>query len=313
MLLAYSDGKFIVPRARQAYDAELEAQIGIRMKSVAQLQLVLGLTALAAASVSAQNAKWQIDAGHSTASVFLAQSGDPDPGLNIAVAMAAGTVDLDSADPSKLSLQLNIIPADQDQALLNSNGTLRAGAYAALSRYTVISFQSESAVRDQSGKLQLTGNVTVTYVEREAPADWNVGYSGPTVVTPGSESATRKFTFTFDKSASDIAYGQKVGWMEITGLGKIPLEDFPTLRHWLWSSVWPMLVEDRSCYGPNYSISMREYHGAVCTGQLVETKPPKEVPYSSGSGLDYSGPRFETPQKINEVRILLDLKMREPH
>lgn len=283
------------------------------MKSVAQLPLLFGLTVLAAASVSAQNVKWQIDAGHSTASIFLAQSGDPDPGLNLAVAMAAGTMELDSADPSKLSLQLNIIPADQDQTLLNPNGTLRTSAYAALSRYTVMSFQTKSAVRDQSGKLQLTGDVTVTYVEREAPSDWNIGYSGPTVITPVSKSATRKVTFAFDKSASDISYGQKVGWMEITGLGKIPLEDFPALRDWLWSSVWPTLVEDRSCYGPNYSVSMREYHGAVCTGHLVETKPPKEVPFSSGSGLDYSGPRFETPRKIDEVRILLDLKMREPH
>src|SRR6202035_1889097 len=33
-----------------------------RMKSAAQLPLVLGVTALAAASVSAQNIKWQIDA-----------------------------------------------------------------------------------------------------------------------------------------------------------------------------------------------------------------------------------------------------------
>jgi len=74
------------------------------MKSVAQLPLLLGLTVLAAASVSAQNVKWQIDAGHSTASIFLAQSGDPDPGLKIAVALAAGTMELDSADPSKLSL-----------------------------------------------------------------------------------------------------------------------------------------------------------------------------------------------------------------
>jgi polyisoprenoid-binding protein YceI len=283
------------------------------MKSVAQLPLLLGLTVLAAASVSAQNVKWQIDAGHSTVSIFLAQSGDPDPGLNFAVAMAAGTMELDSADPSKLSLQLNIIPADQDQVFLNPNGTLRAGAYAALSRYTVMSFQTKSAVRDQTGKLELTGDVTITYVEREAPSDWNIGYSGPTVITPVSKSATRKVTFTFDKSASDIAYGQKVGWMEITGLGRIPLEDLPALRDWLSNSIWPTLVEDRSCYGPNYSVSMREYHGAVCTGQLVETKPTKEVPYSSGSGLDYSGPRFETPQKIDEVRILLDLKMREPH
>jgi polyisoprenoid-binding protein YceI len=282
------------------------------MKSASQLPLLLSLAVLAVASVSAQSAKWQIDAGHSTASIFLAQSGDTDPGINIAVAIAAGTMEIDSADPSKFSLQLSIIPADQGDALLDPHGTLNPGAYAALSRYTVMSFQSKSAVRDQSGELQLTGDVTTSYVEREAPSDWNIAYSGPTVITPVSKSATRTVTFTFDKSASEIAYGRKVGWMEFTGRGKIPLEDLPAMRFWLSNSVWPTLVEDRHCYTPNYSVSMRDYHGAVCTGNVVETRPRKGIADGSTSGLDYSGPRYETPQKINEVRLVLDLKMREP-
>lgn len=282
------------------------------MKVTAQLPLLLGLTVLAVASVLAQNAKWQIDTGHSTASIFLAQSGDTDPGINIAVAIAAGTMEFDSADPSKFSLQLNIIPADQGDVLLDFHGKLRAGAYAALSRYTVMSFESKSAVRDPSGELQMSGDVIITYVEREAPSDWNIAYSGPTVITPVSKSATRTVTFTFDKTASEIAYGQKVGWMEITGRAKIPLEDLPSMRFWLSNSVWPTLVEDRNCYIPNYSVSMRDYHGAVCTGNVVETNPRKRVADGSTSGLDYSGPRFETPQKINEVRLVLDLKTREP-
>lgn len=282
------------------------------MRCLAQLKVVLGFALFSAVSVYGQNAKWQIDAGHSTASIFLAQSGETDPGINLAVAIAAGTMELDSADPSKLSLQLNIIPADQGDALLDPHGRLRPGAYAALSRYTVMSFQSKSAVRDQSGELQLTGNVAFTYVEREAPADWNIAYSGPAVITPVSKSATHTVTFTLDKSASEIAYGQKVGWMEIMGRGTIPLEDLPAMRFWLSNSVWPTLVEDRYCYTPNYSVSMRDYHGAVCTGNVVETKPRKRVADGSTSGLDYSGPRYETPQKINEVRIVLDLKMWEP-
>jgi hypothetical protein len=158
----------------------------------------------------------------------------------------------------------------------------------------------------------LTGDVTITYVEREAPSDWNIAYSGPTVIAPISKSATRSVNFTLDKSAPEIAYGQKVGWMEITGRGKIPLEDLPAMRFWLSNSVWPTLVEDRNCYMPNYSVSMRDYHGAVCTGNVIETKPRKRVADGSTSGLDYSGPRYETPQKINEARIVLDLKMREP-
>jgi polyisoprenoid-binding protein YceI len=282
------------------------------MKSATRLPLLLGLTVLVVASVSAQIVKWQIDAGHSTASIFLAQSGDADPGINVAVAIAAGTMEIDSADPSKFSLQLNIIPADQGDALLEAHGTLRARAYAALSRYTVMSFQSKSALRDPSGELKLTGDVTITYVEREGPSDWNVAYSGPVAITPVNKSATHTVTFTFDKSASEIAYGQKVGWMEITGDGKIPLEDSPAMRFWLSNSVWPTLVQDRHCYTPNYSVNMRDYHGAVCTGNVVETMPRKRIADGSTSGLDYSGPRYETPQKINEVRLVLDLKMREP-
>lgn len=285
------------------------------MKSAGQLPLLMGLavvTVLSVASVSAQSAKWQIDAGHSTASIFLAQSGDGDPGLNIAVAIAAGTIEFDSADPSKLSLRLNIIPADQGDALLDPTGMLRSGAYAALSRYTVMNFQSQSALRDPNGELQLTGDVTITYVEREASSDWSIAYSGPTAITPVSKSTTRTVTFTFHKSSSEIAYGRKVGWMEVIGRGKVPLEDLPNMRFWLSNSVWPRLVQDRNCYTPNYSVSMRDYHGTVCTGNVVETQPRKRVADGSASGLDYSGPRFDTPQKINEVRFALDLRVREP-
>jgi len=277
------------------------------MKPGALLSLTLTIV-VAASAIFAQAVKWHIDSEHSTASIFLAQSSDPDPGLNIAVAMAAGTMNLDSADPSKLSFQLTIFPADQGTALLNPDGTFRAGAYAALSRYTLMSFHSKPALRDQSGKLQLTGDLTVTYVERESPADWNIGYSGPTAITPVAEIATREIIFTFDKLPSEIVHGQRVGWLEMTGLGKLALEDLPSLRGWLWRSVWPLVVEDRDCYMPNYSASMRDYNGAVCTGQLVETKPPKEGPHSFG--VDYSGARAEAPKKINEVRILLDLKLR---
>lgn len=280
------------------------------MKSLAQLAVLLGFAAFAAPAICAQTVKWRMDAGHSVARIFLAQSGDPDPGLNVAVAMVAGTMDLDCADASRLSIKLTIFPADQAQALLNPDGSLRADAYAALSRYTIMTFQSKPAVRDPSGKLQLTGNITVTYVEREAPGDWNVGYSGAVVIPPVTKSFTREVSFTFEKSASEIAYGRKVGWIEMTGFGKIPLEENPRLRDWLWSSVWPMVVEDRNCYMPNYSVSMRDYQGAVCTGNVVPTKPPKEAPHSFG--VDYSGARLEAPEKIDEVRILFDLKLREP-
>ena len=277
------------------------------MKPAALLAFTLTIV-IAAFAIFAQAIKWHIDSDHSTASIFLAQSGDPDPGLNIAVAMAAGTMNLDSADPSKLSFQFTIFPADQKKALLNPDGTFRPGAYAALSRYSLMSFHSKTAFREQSGKLRIMGDLTVTYVEREAPADGNVAYGGPVLITPVAETAAGEVTFTFDKLLSEIVHGQKVAWLQMTGLGKIELEDLPTLQEWLSRSVWPMVVEDRDCYMPNYSASMRDYNGAVCTGKLVETKPPEQAPHSFG--VDYSGPRSETPKRVNEVRILLDLKLR---
>ena len=281
------------------------------MKAV-PLLLAAILAPAFASPASAQDAKWQLDAGHSTAVVSLVSSTHPSEVLNYGVELVGGFVSLDAPNFSKLSFTLNIFPAGEAPKLLNPDGTLRAGGLALLARYTLFTFtSSKPAVRGSDGKLRLAGGLTITHVVRESVPDWSVSYGGSTAIPPEINIFARDVILILDKPASELEYGWKVGWMEIKGLGTLALEDAPNLRAWLADSVWPAAVLDRNCYTPSYSISMRDYRGTICTGKLVTTEKPKELP-SSGSTTDYSGARYAIPEHLNQLRLSLDLKIREP-
>jgi polyisoprenoid-binding protein YceI len=278
----------------------------------APLFLVAALASALSPSTAAQTEKWQIDADHSTAVVALAPSTHPSDTLNYGVAMVGGYMSLDAANLSRLSFVLNIFPAEQASALLNPDGTWRVGALAKLSRYTVFNFESKPATRGADGKLHLTGDLTITHVVRTQPSDFSVAYSGSSASGPPDvQTLTREVSFILEKPDADIAYGWKVGWMEIKGLGTLALEDAPSLWSWLSDSVWPLAVEDRRCFTLPHAANGRDYRGAACTGTLVETQVPEELP-RSGSIIDYSGARYTVPEKINQLRLTLDLKLREP-
>jgi polyisoprenoid-binding protein YceI len=292
----------------------------LRLAAAFASNLALPLAALLAfapplpaqsAQSKVQIEKWQIDAAHSTAAVSLLSSAQPQNPLSYGIAMVGGTVSLDAANLSKLSFTLNIFPAEQAPALLNPDGTWRAGGLAQLSRYTLFTFESKPAVRASDVVLRLTGSLTITHVVRTAPAEGNVSYSGPSAIRPEVESFSREATFILEKPASDLEYGWKVGWMEIKGLGTLSLEDAPGLQAWLADSVWPPAVLDRRCHTPTYSVSMRDYRGTICTGTLVAMEKPRELPRSN-STVDYAGARYATPEKVNQLRLTLDLKLQEP-
>jgi polyisoprenoid-binding protein YceI len=254
---------------------------------------------------------WPIDARHSTAGIFLVPGTDPSKGVNLAIAMVAGRMALDADDASKISLLLTIFPANQADALLSSDGSLREDALADLSRYTMMSFQSKRAVRDAGEKLQISGELKIVHVDREAPSgEANIAYSGAKSSTPVVDTAAQEVRITVDKSAAEMGRGQRVGYMELNGALRLPLEDLPKLREWLSNSVWPLVVEDRECWESNGPVNWRTYSGTVCSGTVVETKPLKELPH--GSVLDYSGAAAFPAAKLTEVQIYVNLKLREP-
>lgn len=275
--------------------------------------LLLAVVVFALASpVAAQSERWRVDAAHSTAVLTLFSSLHPEQPLNYGVEMVAGEMLLDSRDFSKLSFTLNIFPAGEAEALLNPDGTWRVGAYAQLSRYTVLTFTSRPAERSADGTLRLTGDLTVTHVVRTAPSEGNVAYSGSrAAAVPEERTVSHEATLTLQKSTSEIAYGWRVGWMEIKAAGDLALEDAPGLWEWLADSVFPPVIEDRRCRMPSYSPGLRDYRGQVCTGTYVVAERPAELPRSN-STIDYTGAHYATPEKINQFRLSLDLKLREP-
>jgi len=258
----------------------------------------------------AQTETWSLDSSRSTASVWLVSSSNPD-GLNYGVATVAGTVSFDPAKPSALHFTLNIFPADQAQALLNPDGTWRVGSYAQLSRYTVFTFTSKSPRSVAADKLRYTGDLTITHVVRTAPAEGSVSYSGPRVsAVPDETSLTREVTLSLQNTAPDITYGWKVGWMEMKGAVTLALEDAPALWDWIADSVWPPVILDRRCWTQN--TSLRDYRGLICAGDAVDRQPQKEKPRTTIGTIDYAGPQRIVPEGINEFRLELDLRLREP-
>jgi hypothetical protein len=58
---------------------------------------------------------------------------------------------------------------------------------------------------------------------------------------------------------------------------------------------------------------LRDYSGFPCTGTVVAAAPRRESsPTTRPPNVDYPGPQPQVPDKINQLRLALDLKVREP-
>ena len=254
----------------------------------------------------AQNWESRIDSGYSTASLSLASSSS---GIswNVAVAKVAGTVTLNN-DPDKDVFNLDIYPARQGSRLLKQSGGFRENSFANLSRYAVMSFRSSSVTRNRAGNLTVTGELSVTYVHREANIFWNNAYSGPDYGAPVAETTTSQVAFAFEDENRATALMHNYGPEEMSALATIHLRNFPALRTAWLDSVWPTVVENEHCEMPQVrGSSMRDYSGAICTGAPVEVTPLSQPPQRFG--IDYPGPNEVTTPVTDEATILAHLRL----
>ena len=143
-------------------------------KSVLGMLLVMGGMMVALPAV-AQNTLWRIDSEHSTARLFLASSKNPDAGDNVGVARTRGVIDHEVGDPSRSDFDFTIYPADKPADESGKNPD-----------YTVIRFKSTRVVPVNEETFRVTGDLTLSYVERSVTADPSEAYSGPSFRDPGS-------------------------------------------------------------------------------------------------------------------------------
>jgi polyisoprenoid-binding protein YceI len=174
---------------------------------VLALMAVITLTALAAA----QTGSWQIDPNHSAAQFSVRHLGVST--VRGAFTKVSGTAKYD-ADPAKVSLDATIDANSVDTRVEMRDNDLRSPHFLDVQKYPTITFHSKRANAAGTGKLQITGDLTIHGVTKEVVLDVD-GPSAPIKDPWGNQrigaSATTKINRQdFGVSGASGAVGDEI-------------------------------------------------------------------------------------------------------
>jgi hypothetical protein len=231
--------------------------------------LILAIATIAAVPAVAGEGNWKLDAEHSTARILLGANE-----FNIGVARVGGNVELDAATPTNSVLDLRIDPAGSK----------------------LVTFKSRRTTIGLDGKLQVSGDLTLSRVVREVYLKPAEDYQGPVYGEPIIQTVTREVTFVLP-----IDDHRKKA--EITAEAKILRENFPELFAAVTDVNWRPVIQDKACELPQAG---EGYAGAVCTGTAVN--PNRGAAVASSIGEDYHGFESAAPEG-NLMTIVLKLRL----
>jgi hypothetical protein len=284
----------------------------------------------------AQNAVRRIDSEHSTARLFMTSSRNPDAAVNVSVARTNGLVTRNADASAMPEFDFTIYPADKTASLELFKQRPNNKKPANEPDCSVISFESTRVVRVDKEVFRVTGNLTLTYVERLATYDPSEAYSGPVYGPAVTSSLKQEVVFMFHQLNPPGARAAKKDDAEWSAFSTISGESFPELLSAVSTTDWPTFVADEHCVPSNVG---EDFAGPACTGEVVEPTPRRdlycEMPPTVGE--DYGGEvctQISSPAVItdarenewearhhkigepnqlvaNEVKIQLDLRMTE--
>jgi hypothetical protein len=299
------------------------------LKEISKFALIAITGFASVAPAFAQSTVSRIDAERSTARLYLASSNNPGVNLNAGVARTSGVVKLNSADSAAPDFDFTIYPADKNPSLAANRREVNPD-------YTVIAFKSRKVVPLAANTFRVSGDLTLTYVQRTVSYDPSEGYSGPTYGPSITLSQTQPASFEFRRATpSGSASGAE--WIASSN---ISVEDFPELMTAVFSTIWPVFVADEKCTTPP-NLGSEDYSGPACTGERIDVAARKDLSCDTPLtvGEDFSGevctqvaPSIVTPDQIqsfsakhhrnkadanhivaNEVQIHLDLFTNGPN
>jgi len=249
---------------------------------------------------------WRVDTRHSDAR--LTTDATTDYGktkINLALGFARvnGRITLDDADPTKSSVDFRIYPATSMSPVIDEDGKFLNHWLANLSNHTLVCFHSKRVVRMPDGRLQATGELAVTRVDRNVEMTPNEAYAGPVYGPPMIHRVSREATFVFDPAAAGS--GQKDNFIKLSGSTSMVREDFPQLVSTVVSTYWPPLVQDEACQVP---AANEAYSGSECTGTYLATPAPPEVPHAA-SGEDLPGPPNFNSLVGQHLTVLIHMRL----
>jgi polyisoprenoid-binding protein YceI len=125
-------------------------------------------------SAFAQAETWNIDPAHSAAQFAVRHMGIST--VRGEFRKVSGTANYDPADPSKIALDATIDATTVDTRVEMRDNDLRSPNFLDVQKYPTITFKSKRAESAGSGKLKITGDLTIHGVTREVALD----VDGPT-------------------------------------------------------------------------------------------------------------------------------------
>jgi len=122
--------------------------------------------------------------------------------LTLGFARVNGRVTVDDSDPTKSSIEFRFYPATSMAPDIDEDGKFLSHWLENLSNHTLVCFHSKKVVRTADGRLQATGDLTVTRVDRDVQADSDRSIPGPVYGPPMIHHTSREATFVFDFPAA---------------------------------------------------------------------------------------------------------------
>lgn len=221
----------------------------------------------------------RIDSHHSSAQLSADGTtgfGKTKTMFTVGVGRVTGRVNLNDTDPAQSTFDFTIYPSTSMITPIDEEGKFRSEWAENAANHTLVCFHSKGVSTTADGKLQTTGNLVLTRVDRNIELTPNEAYAGPVYGPPMIHKFSRPATFVFDAPTAE---------QQISGSTRVVAEDFPQLVKTVLRTYWPPVIQDEQCQATRAG---EDYSGARCTGTLIRVP---DLPASgANAGEDYPGP-----------------------
>jgi polyisoprenoid-binding protein YceI len=136
---------------------------------MSRLLLILTATLALAISAAAQATTWQIDPNHTAAQFSVRHLGIST--VRGAFTKASGTVIYDPSDPGKTVIDVTIDANSVDTRVQMRDNDLRSPNFFDVAKYPTLTFKSTHAEAAGSGRLKVTGDLTIHGVTKQVVLD----------------------------------------------------------------------------------------------------------------------------------------------
>jgi polyisoprenoid-binding protein YceI len=270
--------------------------------------VALGILALGVSGEpSSVRGSWRVDSRHSDAQIITDATtdyGKKKIDITLGFGRVNGELKLNDSDGTKSTFDFRLYPATSMSPSIEEDGNFKAHWLANLANQTLVCFHSKKVVRMPDGRLQATGDLVITRVDRNVEATASEAYAGPVYGPPMIHRVVHEGTFVFDFPGGS-GKGQKGGGVVASGSTKVFQEDFPQLVKAVVATYWPPVVQDKDC---QTTAPSEAYSGPRCKGTFLEA-PGLPVSPETRPGEDYPAPSNYNAVVGKRLTILIHMHL----